>query len=172
MEIEIYDENIGRLEKWHKKDLTEDQHDMFFRLLSTVADLAFPQIIERWLKSSKPLPGQFPTVENLLELWRIWQKENPDLIEKIKRPKCDKCHGRGWLWFIGMNQELGFTVEYCVGCASCFGFKVDIGKKRWVPISTRSKLELNGFDVWPYEYKGGRKFKTLDEMTGSIGEYE
>ena len=91
--------------------------------------------------------------------------------KKPEKPECDQCHSRGWLWFRAFDKKLKTTLEYIVGCATCFGFKADIGTARRVKISTRTKLEMAGHEIWPYEkFKTEQKFNSLNEMTAAVGQ--
>jgi hypothetical protein len=169
MDIEIYDENIGRLERWHRKELTSDQHEIFYKMLEPIKNIAFSEVVESWIKFSKPMPAHFPTIKDLNELWRKWQTEHPELFQKKERPQCDECHSRGWLWF--RVQTDNRMQEYIVGCASCFGFKLDIGS-RYIHARTRQELENKGLEVWPYLYRSNIKFKSVQEMIEAIGNSE
>jgi hypothetical protein len=164
---------MARLEKWHKKELSEDQHDMFFRLLETIKDVAFPDIVEKWVKYSKPMPGHFPTVNDILELWYSWQQDHSELFEPGTRPGCDQCLGRGWLWFKKPDPENDIAYEHIIGCATCYGFKIDIGPGRRIPVSTRAKLEDQEYMVWPYSTDKGAqmrgKFKNINELAATVG---
>lgn len=164
---------MSRLEKWHKKELSEEQHDMFFRLLERIKDTAFPDIVQKWIRYSKPMPGHFPTINDLMELWYSWQQDHPELFEKGIRPGCDQCFGRGWLWFKKPDSETDIAYEHIIGCATCYGFKVDIGPGRRIPVSTRAKLEAQEYEVWPYSTDKGVqmrvRFKAVKDLATTIG---
>ena len=94
-----YEANITNLENYHKKDLNQEQHDLYFRMLQNMDDNAFPDVLEKWIRANKPMPGHFPTVNDLLSLYYTWQHEHAEVFEKGIKIPCEGCFGKGWLWF-------------------------------------------------------------------------
>lgn len=162
---------MTEVEKWHKKELTEKQHDIYFRHLENMRDEGFSDIVDRWIKSARAMPGQFPTISDFWALYYIWKEEHPELSEKGIKVACDECHGRGWLWFRAPDPQSDIAYEYIVGCAVCKGFKIDVGPIKKVPTSTRAQLLAKGFAIWPYLNDLPQKnYSTIEEMTADISE--
>jgi hypothetical protein len=179
-----YETNIANLENYHKKDLNQEQHDLYFRMLQNIDDNSFSDIIDKWIKGARPMPGQFPTINDLLALYYSWQSEHPEVFKKGIKIACKECFGKGWLWFRHPDPRdpdppdpnAVVMYEAIVGCEKCKGFKIDVGPVRRVPTSTREKLKAAGYNVWPYPemVAAGEKIrkanKSLGELVGAVGQ--
>jgi hypothetical protein len=172
MHIENFEIGLKKAENWFKKNLTTDQMETYYTHLSFIPDVAIVDIFNDIIKETKPNPSQFPTINDLFKGWYKWQQDHPHMIEKRKKVNCSECAGAGLLWFRPPVEDGAYPYEYIIGCEFCKNWKVDIGTKRKIPLSTRSKLESRGYAVFPYDYSSmkNKKYKSLKEMTDSIGE--
>jgi len=170
MHIENFEIALKKAEAWFKKTLTTDQMETYYTNLSFIPDAAIVDIVNEMIKATKPNPSQFPTINDFFSGWYKWREDHPQMIRKPKKQNCAECGGRGWLWFRPEPEDGCYPYEYVIGCEVCDNYRVDIGRKRKIPVSTRAKLEMRGYEVYPYDYVARRKkYKSIEEMAVDIG---
>jgi hypothetical protein len=161
---------MKKAEGWFKKNLTMEQADIYFSHLDYIPDVAINDIVNGIIRNTKPMPGNFPTINDIKTGWWKWQQDNPSLVKKREKVPCEECGGRGWLWFKTENPQTKLVSEYTVGCEFCNNWKVEMGTGHRIPLSSKAKLEVRGYEVWPYEYKPKMKYKSIEDMAAGIGE--
>lgn len=169
MHIENFEIALKKAENWHKKNLTAEQAETYYEHLNFIPDVAIYDIVNGHIKETKPIPGAFPTINDLLQGWYKWKQDNPAMIEERKKKDCTECFGSGWLWFRPPVEEGCFPYEYIIGCKFCKNWQVDVGASRRIPLSTRAELEAKNCVVYPYDYRLRKRYKTVEEMTKEIG---
>src|SRR6187200_965208 len=61
----IFDESIQWLYKFHKIAIHKETEESYFRSLKDLDDDEFARAVSQWTRTAKPVPGAFPSVEQL-----------------------------------------------------------------------------------------------------------
>jgi hypothetical protein len=94
----IFHEGIRKLkEHFGGRELNEDQIKNYRDGLKYIPNEAFQKIIKIWILAKKPIPSNFPSIQELRDEFPRWLDNNP--TKKIQKPEtnCIYCEGDGFL---------------------------------------------------------------------------
>ena len=124
-----------------RKALSEGQERIYWQALRRYSDATWTETITRLMRSSRPLQGNFPSPQDLINSCQTYQDSEPSQTpEKIPEHFCASCGGRGYLEsYDGDDPMRDVSI---VRCGNCENWKRRFTKS--LPIRTRGQLEDRG----------------------------
>jgi len=89
MDNKTFDDCVGMLEDHFGKKLKEPR--FYWDELKQLPGDAFQSICKFHIRTHGPTPGNFPTIQALMEAWQQWLKAHPHRQEVIKWEFCQYC---------------------------------------------------------------------------------
>jgi hypothetical protein len=124
-----------------RKPLTPAQETIYWDSLRRYSDATWADTVSRLMRSSRPIQGNFPSPQDLINACQMYQDSEPSQTpEKIPEHFCASCGGRGYLE--SYNGDDPMRDVSIVRCGNCENWKRRFGKS--LPIRTRRQLEDRG----------------------------
>ncbi len=115
---------------------------------------ALSDVVDGFVTSRRPTPGQFPTVNEISMEWYQLRKDHPEKCAPTEEwTPCKGCGGSG---FVTFRQLVALTLrEYDVTarCGECRNWRNSVSEQTMPAIAVRADIERRGIEVWPYEWK-------------------
>jgi len=124
-----------------RKPLSQAQESIYWDSLKRYSDATWTDTVSRMMRSSRPLQGNFPSPQDLINACQQYQDSEPSQTpEKIPEHFCASCEGRGYLEsYDGDDPMRDVSI---VRCGNCENWKRRFTKS--LPIRTRGQLEDRG----------------------------
>lgn len=152
MENKTYNECVSDLEDHFGKKLKSPK--FYYTELKHIPDQAFREIVRGRIRAKAPNPGQFPTIQELLDDWRQWLENHPDKKARVEYVFCPHCEshmpGQIRVRIPSQSQEyirMGITHrESLVLCGHCPNATMETRNPTW-PRLRVDEIESRGWEV-------------------------
>jgi len=143
MDIQHFTIEMGELTQYCKKNLTDQQKDIYFERLKSIPNKVFSEAVNSIIDATSP-SSFLPKPKDLLQFWWDWKREHVQDIAMYPRTHCPECDGDGFIEYID-HISGGYVDVRLVRCAKCNNWRGKIGT--FVPAMTKIELREKGFSI-------------------------
>lgn len=152
---DLFEKNMGKLSSFFGKKITKDQALLYYEELKNIPREAFEVIVNGLIRTKKPIPSNFPSINDLQLAWLDWLKSHPEKQVKPEPVWCSECGGRGYIevWYRSKKVK-GFVVDghkvpawynSMLPCAMCEAYKDVFSHSKSIKRYTRQQTLDDGF---------------------------
>ena len=156
---------VNKLADFFGKRINESQHLLYYDELKNIPTQIFEKIVSDIIRTKKPMPSNFPSIDELRQAWYVWLQAHPEKQVRVERPWCDECGGTGYIeiWFQSEDKGTrGFVIDghkvalwynTILPCAMCNAYRDIFPHARDLKRYTREVALQEGFLLHdPYWY--------------------
>ena len=138
MDTNTFSQQMKRLDDRFKggKKTPDSTIRLYYDVLVNIPGYAFAEVVKRIIISER----NYPTPEDLLQGWRIYQIEHAEkMISEVPETDCEYCNGFG-----GLDVTKDGYYKFLVRCGECDNWERTIPNKR-IPRWTVKQIEDAGY---------------------------
>lgn len=118
MNLQSFSNSMKTIVRYFKSDLKDYHIDRYFNKLKHIPENILTLILEDFMETRRPSPGNFPTIRELELAWQDWRNDHPRQAynQDVKPEHCDICKGLGAVTLYRNVTDLGYWARVDVQC--------------------------------------------------------